>query len=135
MRNNKEPEYSEKSKGEMERDRGENIVSNSKDNKLYNGDDYIVQIFNTSYNSINSAVNQQSNVSVINLGECGTNLELKYGSPLIIYKMDIERGNGITNQVEYSVYKNSGEEISLSECEGYSLTISNPINLKKKKWE
>ena len=127
--NNNNFEYSNKDKKEMQNERDDNIISNSKENKLYNGEDYTIQIFNTSSESLNIAFNQQSNASILNLGECGKYLESKYGSPLIIYKMDIERKNGITNQVEYSVYSSSGNEISLNECSSYSITTSNKINL------
>ena len=50
------------------------------------------------------AINQQSNTSIINLQDCKNYLESKYGSPIIIYKIDLQRENGITNQVEYSIY-------------------------------
>jgi hypothetical protein len=43
--------------------------------------------------------------------------------------MDLKRENGITNQIEYSVFSNDGTEISLTECSGYSITTSNPLNL------
>ena len=33
------------------------------------------------------------------------------------------------NQIEYSVFTNDGTEISLTECSGYSITTSNPLNL------
>ena len=62
------------------------------------------------------AINQQSNTSIINLQDCKNYLESKYGSPIIIYKIDLQRENGITNQVEYSIYSNNGNEISLNEC-------------------
>ena len=130
---NKKGEFCDKGREEMINERRNDIISNSKDNKLYNGEDYIIQIFNTTPIGINEAVNQQSNISILNLGECRIYLESLYGSPLIIYKMDLERKNGITNQIEYSVYTIDGNEISLSQCSNFSLTTANPINIRNSK--
>ena len=133
IRNNNENkgkiEYSNEPKERIIEERNDDIISNSQKNKLYNGQDYIIQIYNSSRSSMVIAINQQSNTSIINLQDCKNYLESKYGSPIIIYKIDLQRENGITNQVEYSIYSNNGNEISLNECSNYKMTISNPLDL------
>ena len=133
IRNNNENkgkiEYSNEPKERIIEERNDDIISNSQKNKLYNGQDYIIQIYNSSRSSMVIAINQQSNTSIINLQDCKNYLESKYGSPIIIYKIDLQRENGITNQVEYSIYSKNGNEIPLSECLNYKMTLSTPLDL------
>ena len=122
-------EYSNQPKDTMIGQKNNDVIYNSQINKLYNGQDYIIQIYNSSTSSIDIAVKQQTNVSIINLHNCRNDLESKYGSPIIIYKVDLKRENGITNQVEYSIYSKNGNEIPLSECLNYKMTLSTPLDL------
>ena len=131
--NNENPfgkiEYSNQPKETKKKKKNNDIILNSQINKLYNGEDYIIQIYNSSTSSIDIAIKQQLNTSIIDFHNCINYLESKYGSPIIIYKIDLKREKGITNQIEYSIYSKNGNEIPLSECLNYKITLSSPLNL------
>lgn len=90
------------------------------------------QIYNTTKES-QEEVSKMTNVSKIDLGECESKLKNYYNidkdEPLLIFKLDFEREDQLTNQVEYSVYSKDGMKLDLSVCENETIIILNPIHL------
>ena len=113
------------------KDAEDNIVDNYENNPIQNTDNMTIQIYNTSKAGQEEAANAQSNVSTIDLGECEDILRDHYSiskdEPLLIMKVDIEREDQITNQVEYSVYDITGKKLNLSLCNSVEITVSSPI--------
>ena len=113
------------------KDAEDNIVDNYENNPIKNTDNMTIQIYNTSKAGQEEAANAQNNVSTIDLGECEDILRDHYSiskdEPLLIMKVDIEREDQITNQVEYSVYDITGKKLNLSLCDSVEITVSSPI--------
>ena len=90
------------------------------------GDDYIVQVYPS-----NKPPEDNNNLSKVDLEECGNILRKEYdidsNEPLIIYKIDIESKNSITNKVEYSVYSIDGIPLDISKCKNSPISIEYPI--------
>ena len=64
--------------------------------------------------------NLYTNLSSIDLGECENILQKEYkiDEPLIIAKVDIERNDTISKQVEYQVYNpKTLQKLNLSYCD------------------
>ena len=103
-----------------------NILDLAEIGKDIKGDDYIVQVYPT-----DKVPDENRNVSTIDLGECEDVLRREYDiditEPLLIYKIDIEESNSITNKVEYSVYSIDGTPLDLSKCKNSPISIEYPI--------
>lgn len=94
------------------------------------GSNFTYVIYNTSEEGKNEA-EKIKNVSKIDLGECEYKLREYYNIPigeeLIIAKIDIIRYDHPINQIEYSVYRLSGEKLNLDVCQGSNVKITYPI--------
>ena len=114
------------SKEEMLSNKDSNILDLAEIGKDIKGDDYIVQVYPT-----DKVPDENRNVSTIDLGECEDVLRREYDiditEPLLIYKIDIEESNSITNKVEYSVYSIDGTPLDLSKCKNSPISIEYPI--------
>ena len=79
--------------------------------------------------------NHNSNVSVIDLGECEKIIKRNISyeddkTPLIILKIDIRKSNIKSTAVEYEVYNPyTYERINLSICSNISIAVYAPVNL------
>ena len=108
----------------------ENILELYHNNSVINENNMTIQIINTSKEGQEEALNL-NNVSSIDLGECENILKTHYNlsdsSPLLIFKIDLETNNTITNQVEYSVFDMDGNPLDLRFCKESEITISIPI--------
>ena len=84
-------------------------------------------------------INQNKNITTINLGKCEIELKNRYNisneSDLYILKIDSEKKGLYFPIIEYEVYyplKNDVlEKLNLSFCEGMKIEISYPINLNE----
>ena len=80
---------------------------------------------------LSSPVEEKSNVSSIDLGECETILRRENHIPdnetLLVSKMDIQDSNAIIPKVEYIVYDSHGNKLDMKVCEGNDISISYPI--------
>lgn len=77
-------------------------------------------------------ISSTANISTIDLGKCEEKLKEINGIPqsegLLLFKIDINREDQVTNQVEYAVYSMKGEKLDLSECQDEKIKINVPIN-------
>ena len=107
----------------------DNILDAYDNNSVIHKDNSTIEIIDTS----NPEINNLTNVSRIDLGECEHILKSYYNIPseesLIIMKIDIKRQRSLTNQVEYSVYSKDGTKLDLKLCEKVDISISIPVNI------
>ena len=81
---------------------------------------------------------QNTNVSVIDLGECEKIIKRNISyeddpTPLLILKIDVKKPETKTTAVEYEVYNPyTREKIDLSICSNISIAIYAPVNLNNK---
>ena len=107
----------------------DNILDAYNNYSVIHTDNSTIEIIDTS----NPEINNLTNVSRINLGECEQILKSYYNIPseesLMIMKIDIRRQRSFTNQVEYSVYSKNGTKLDLKLCDKVDILISIPVNI------
>ena len=105
----------------------------NQENVYLDENEYIIQIYNTSTESINLA-NSIENVSKIDLGSCKNIIQDEYSlynEELIIFKIDIFKSNYVSSQVEYLVFTLSGKKIDLNICSNVKILITNYFNFSQ----
>ena len=99
---------------------------------IMKGETFIAQTYDTSNKSTTNA-NSYGNLSTIDFGECINLLKDKNNIPkeenLIIIKIDINRENCVTNQVEYSILTQDGIKLDLRVCSGININIENLVKI------
>ena len=94
---------------------------------------FILGIYNTSKEDteLMKELSEQNGLSLIDLGSCEDILKKQYSildeEPLIIVKIELERKNEKTNQLEYAVYSLSGEKLNLEYCNKANIVIISNI--------
>ena len=96
----------------------------------FKGEDFIMQVY-----SMNSQPIYSKNISHIDFNSLFDNITRRLSQnsdDIIVVKMDIERAQSVSNQVEYSLYSRTSSSpiyyrIDLSSLSGTSLDISYPI--------
>lgn len=94
---------------------------------------FILGIYNTSKEDteLMKELSEQNGLSLIDLGSCEDILKKQYSipdeEPLIIVKIELERENEKTNQLEYAVYSLSGEKLNLEYCNKANIVIISNI--------
>ena len=100
---------------------------------IMKGQTFIAQTYDTSIKSITNANSYNGNLSTIDFGECINKLKEKNNIPsnenLIIIKIDINREDSVTNQVEYSILTQNGIKLDLSVCSGIDIKIENTVKI------
>ena len=104
----------------------DNLDELVKENKTLIGDDYNVEIYDTSNPPNNNGV------SSIDLSPCEEILRRENNIPdtekLIVVKYEILKEDSMVNQVEYRVYRENGKELDLMVCQNINIEISYPYN-------
>ena len=94
-------------------------------------DELVIQV----YPSNSPPNNECNNISSINLEQCELVLKREHNipieEPLIIVKYDVKN----TNQVEYKVYDQSGNELNLSLCNNLTAIVEYPLNIDSNSYE
>ena len=100
-------------------------------NILIKGNNAIYQIISS--DSINSNKNKNSNISIIEFGECEKKLKDYYDiDNLIIFKMDLKLNNTPPTIINYEVYNPRNlTKLDLSKCENMKITIYSPYTPSK----
>ena len=92
-------------------------------NKNVKGDNYAIQAY-----QVESPPEEQMYISTLELRECKQILyESAHIDTLLIYKVDYEAEELITNKVRYDIYTDDGTNIDISVCNNISIGISYPI--------
>ena len=93
---------------------------------------FIAQTYDSSIKSTNDA-NSYGNLSSIDFGECINVLKEKNNIPedenLIIIKIDINKENSVTDQVEYSISTKEGKNLDLNDCKDIEIKIENTVKM------
>ena len=103
------------------------------ENVYLNKGEYIIQIYNTSTDSINLA-NSIENVSKIDIGSCKNIIKEKYSlsdEEFIIIKIDVYKSYYVSSQVEYLIFTLSGIKVNLSICSNVTILITNYLNISQ----
>ena len=123
-----EKEIKEKIK-EKKNDFTENLVENN----LYNFNSYKIGFYNTSQISQDIEISKEG-ASNVNLLSCEKILKQKNNIPehqsLIIMKVELERKDTNSLQVEYEVYSESFKLLDLNDCKNEIIKVSIPYSLK-----
>ena len=107
-------------------------ISSFKKDVTLNGENITYQITTS---EIQKKTSHNSNVSVIDLGECEKIIKRNISheddpTPLLIIKIDVKKSKTKTTAVEYEVYNPyTREKIDLSICINESIAIYAPVNL------
>lgn len=111
----------------------QSILELYKDVDIIKTDKYILGIYNTSKEDteLMKELSYQNGLSLIDLGSCEEILKKQYeipeDEPLIIAKIELERENEKTNQLEYAVYSIKGEKLNLEYCNKANIVITSNI--------
>ena len=97
-------------------------------------DDKAIYQFTTTENQNDNE--QNSNISIINLGECEYKLKDYYNidekEPLLIYKIDIYEEGILSPKVEYEIYNSkTKEQLNLTVCNDIKINILIPALINK----
>ena len=105
-----------------------NVTKNT--NIVIQGNNIVYQI--TSSENLN--INKTSNISILELGECGTKLKNYYDiDNLIIFKMDLKLNNTPPVIINYEVYNPKNlSKLDLSICESMEITLYSPYTPSQK---
>ena len=107
------------------------------ENVYLNKGEYVIQIYNTSTESINLAQSIK-NLSKIDIGSCKEIIQEKYSlnnEELVIIKIDIYKPDYVSSQVEYLIFTLSGKKIDLNDCSNVNIIITNYFNFSKINYE
>ena len=111
----------------------QSILNLYEDVDIVKTESFILGIYNTSKEDteLMKELSEQNGLSLIDLGSCEGILKKQYSisneEPLIIVKIELERENEKTNQLEYAVYSLSGEKFNLEYCNKANIVITSDI--------
>ena len=112
----------------------EDLANNAKNNTIYFGSFFSIQVYNTSTIS-QTIVANNNNLSEIYLNECETILRETYKIPenevLIIIRIDVVREDTTSYQVEYEIYAENLTKLNLSYCKNEKIIIKSPHSISE----
>ena len=98
---------------------------------FFSGNNYIIQIYDLSYNKIMNEISKKFEISQIEMNNCKETLKLYYDLPkdsdLIILKIDKININSISNFVNFFIFDLKGDILDLSICNNLNITIIKKI--------
>ena len=111
-----------------------NFIENAQNNTYVVKSYFIVQVYNTSNASL-EIVSKNNNLSEIYLNNCEKILREIYNIPdnevLLIIRVDVQREDTTSYQVEYEIYSENLTELNLSYCKNENIIVKLPHSINE----